>query len=66
MIISVLPMPQFELFLTLILIQEPLIICIIIHIPEKKKFQISFFLKNLLKYFASDTDPDMISLIIIA
>ena len=63
MIISVLPMPQFELFLTPILIQEPLII---IHIPEKKKFQISLFLKNLLKYFASDTDPDMISLTIIA
>ena len=43
-------MPQFELFLTPILIQEPLIICIIIHIPEKKKFQISFF-KESIKVF---------------
>ena len=31
---------------------------------RKKKFQCSIF-KNLLKYFASDTDPDTISLTII-
>ena len=50
MIISVLPMPQLELFLTPILIQEPLIICIIIHIIQKRSFKL-VFLKESIKVF---------------
>ena len=58
-------MPQLELFLTPILIQEPLILALSSIFQKKKKFQSSIF-QNLLKYFASNTDPDTISLTIIA